>query len=258
LGPVAFGATPPMGGSAPIYAADPMHGETEKWQERLATGFLLMIIGFFLEWIPYADLVGGLIGLIGIFFVYFGRHGFDEPYQRYVSGGVWIVFVSILASIGIAVWFVVALFGLIVVNATTGMVTLGPGFASLLETYIVALVAIGLLRAVGYTLIPWGFGDALTRRLLLVAFVAQIVVSLVSLWYFLPLAHQISSALQSSPTSNPTARIDTATDLLTLLNVAPALLYAWAYLRARKDAIGLRRAPGGLPPSGPVTSGPSA
>ena len=67
----------------------------------------MLVIGFFLGWIPVAGAVGGLLELIGAILVILGRHAFGHEHARNV---IWSIIIFVVAIVVTVVAVVVAVF----------------------------------------------------------------------------------------------------------------------------------------------------
>jgi len=213
-------------------------------RERTVTGLLLLVIGFALIWIPYVAFVADLIVLIGIIFLILGRHAYGPVHHRNVVIGGVLFLVTIVAALGLAIWFAAALIGQLVTNINTVNVATG----ALQNDFAVLFIGTAILGVVGSfvrVILPYALADRTTTLLLWTGFALSVAVSILILAILYP---QIASAISQSTSGTefnpgPLNSLQTTSTLLGLLNIVPSLLFAWAYYRAREEAVRRRGDP---------------
>jgi hypothetical protein len=196
-----------------------------------------MAIGFGLLWIPYVSDLGALLGLIGLILVCLGRTGFDELHHASVKTGT----ATILVAGGIGFLLTVGVTLSIVQAATTPGETLsqvGTSLASDLQLLFVGSAIVGILASLGEVVLVRGLADSTTWRILWAGFAANLVLSVLILWFVLPQVTSAVSSATSGATVNtgPISQIQTTALLWGLTKIIPSLLFAWAYLRAHDVA----------------------
>jgi len=235
----------PMGWPAP---AVPSASASDR--ERTDTGLLLLVIGFALIWIPYVAFVADLIVLIGIIFLILGRRAYGPDHHRNVVVGGVLFLITVVAAIGLAIWFAAALVGQLVSNLNSVNVATG----ALQNDFAVLFIGTAILGVVGAfvrVIMPYALADRTTTILLWAGFALSVAVSVLVLAILYP---QIASAITQSTSGTqfnpgPLTSLQTTSTLLGLLNVVPSLLFAWAYYRAREEAIRRQGGPASAPPS---------
>ena len=213
-------------------------------RERTVTGLLLLVIGFALIWIPYVAFVADLIVLIGIIFLILGRHAYGPVHHRNVVVGGVLFLVTIVAAVGLAIWFAAALIGQLVTNINSVNVATG----ALQNDFAVLFIGTAVLGVVGSfvrVIMPYALADRTTTLLLWTGFALSVAVSILVLAILYP---QIANAISQSTSGTqfnpgPLNSLQTTSTLLGLLNIVPSLLFAWAYYRAREEAIRRRSDP---------------
>lgn len=205
-------------------------------QERTKTGLLLMIIAFALLWIPYVSDLGALIALVGIGFLWLGRHGFGPAHRRNVLLGGACVALGLLIGIVIAAWFVDSL----LTQTSPGQSTssLVAVFQSDLGVLFVAGLATASLTAIAYLVLPYALADPTSRIVLFSAAVLTVVISALSVAIEFP---QISTAVAqatsgSSISTGPITALQGESILLSTAQILPDLMFLWAYNRTRTRA----------------------
>jgi len=244
LPPVAPGFPPPTFGAPPGYAPLPpgavfVPSTVVRDRDRTVEGLLLIVIGIALSWIPYVDIIGGLIALIGIILVFMGRRAYGPEHHRdVVAGGVLFV-VSILATIGLAIALVAALLSAASVSTTGGVTFNASALKGALEVFFVGAAVVGIIGGLSRVILVYALSDPTTRILLWVGFVLSVAVSILVLLILYPeIVTAINSATSGSTYNNgPVSSLTDKSDILGVLNAAPSALFAWAYWRVREEAL---------------------
>ena len=229
------GGVPAYPGSAP--AAPPAwypeyqmpYYEVEKRRgiDRTKTGLFLLVIGFFLSWVPFVNFVATILQLIGALFVILGRHAFGRAHSRNV---LWSVVIFILGVVAGVVAVFVVIFSSIAANLRRFNQTGNPTFqASPFDptAFFVGIFIAIIIAQISYVLLTFALQKRNGRILLLAGYAATIDASLVN--FFILRSNILLSALPS---------------------LAPALLYGYAYYLARKR-IELGEIPGPPAPQPP-------
>ena len=234
--PAAYGVPVPFVPGPPAPPAIPY--DVAKDRERTVTGLLLLVIGFAMGWILYVGIIGDLLALVGIILVIMGRRGYGPTHHRdVVIGGVLFV-VVIIATVGLVIAFVVALFGHVSV-ATNGTVTFTTaGLQNDFTALFVAAAVIGVIGGVSQVVMVYALADRTTQVLLWLGFATSIALSIAILWILLPqVAPAVAQVTPGSSLNNgPLQSLENQSNLLGLTKVLPSLLFAWAYYRARGEA----------------------
>ncbi len=245
------GAPPPMYPPPPLYAPEPpaaayIPGDVVRDRERTVTGLLLLVIGFALSWIPFITFIGSILAFIGIIFVILGRGGYGDEHRRNVVIGGLLFFLVLIATVVLAVWFIAALLSAITV--TPGSTTFTVSNSAIQNDFLVFFVGaavLGILGSLSRVILVYSLSDRTTRMMLWAAFAISVVFSVLVLVILYP---QITTAISqatsgSTPNSGPLTSLQTQATELGLINVLPTLLFAWAYWRAREEAIGRTDSP---------------
>jgi hypothetical protein len=198
----------------------------------------LLVIGFALSWIPYVSFIGDILAFVGIILVIVGRHGYGPEHRRdVVVGGVLFV-ITLIAAVGLAVWFVAALLGAVSVNGTTLTIS-NSALQNDFLVFFVGIAVVGIIGSLSRVIMVYALSDRTTQILLWAGFAASVVISLTILAVLYP---QIVTAVNqatagSTVNQGPLNSLQTESTVLGLVNVLPALLFAWAYWRAREQAL---------------------
>lgn len=208
-------------------------------RSRTITGLMLLVVGFFLAWIPFVSILGGLISLIGIIILILGRQGFGEPHRRYVVIGGLLFLLTIIASIALVIGFIIALLGQVSLSPSGTTVLNQSGLRADLYALFIGAAVVGIIAGLSEVVMVYALSDHTTRILLWVGFVTSVALSLLTLVILFP---QVATAVTQATSgttfhAGPIDSLETESDLLGATKVLPSLLFAWAYIRARKEAI---------------------
>jgi hypothetical protein len=207
-------------------------------RDRTVTGLLLLVIGIALSWIPYISFIGFILALIGIILVILGRRAYGPEHHRYVVVGGVLFVIAILATVGLTIGLVVALIGQVTVTGSS--VSLASGaLQSDFEAFFIGAAVVGILGGLSRVILVYGLSDRTTRILLWAGFAVSVALSLIVLLVLYPqIVTAVNQATSGSTINNtPLTNLQTESTLLGLSNVLPALLFAWAYWRAREQAV---------------------
>ena len=255
LASAAPGLPPPMYPMAPGYAPLPpgavfVPSVVVRDRDRTVEGLLLIVIGIALSWIPYVDIIGGLIALIGIILVFMGRRAYGPDHHRDVVAGGALFVVSILASVGLGIGLVVAFLGAATVSSSGTVTFNASALQGDLQVFFIAAAVVGIIGGLSQVILVYALSDRTTRILLWAGFVLSIALSLIILFILYPQVVTAVSQATSGSTYNagPINSLDNESDLLGALKVVPSVLFAWAYWRAREVAISRAASPAYTPP----------
>jgi len=222
---------PPAGASTGATATAPGFPVTDQTPQ----GLLYLAIGFLLGWIPLIGVIGGILSLIGLVYVYNGRRDLGPEHHRAVVRGLVLIVAGIvggLAASAIAAWLV---YESVAVSFGGGAMSSGPSVGG----GVIGLAALASVSAVlgslGRVLLVWVPADRRTRIVLWVASALLVPLSVAAA--VLPIW-----VLSTAVSTSSAATYDASALGLELLGVVPAVLFAWAYLavRARLRGEGLQ------------------
>lgn len=204
-------------------------------REHTSTGFLLFVMGVFLAWIPYAQYLGDILLLIGIWMIYKGRNGFSWKHERNVNIAIALIVIMMLISFFVAV-FLVSTIASIPSGATTlkqALQQLSATFNAFLGFVLVTSIIIGI----GYFLMPYALVDGNGRFLLKVWFIIMVIFSII---IFL-LAYSAISNLISNAGSTSFAAVAANTyykvTIYGMLSAIPDIFLGVIYLYARSRIV---------------------
>jgi len=204
---------------------------------RTVTGLSLLIVGFALGWIPYVSIIAGILALIGLIFLFLGRWGFDYRHHSYVVGGIFLLFLTLVAAFFVTIGFVFAVAG--DAQTTSSLSSLSATIQGQFDAFLIATAVLGIISGFAHVLIPYGLADRRTQGLLWAAFAFQLVISVVVLVLILPMVNSAVASALSGTTFDPGPINDlqTTSTIYGALAVFPSLVFAWAYYRARSTAL---------------------
>jgi hypothetical protein len=230
---------PPDDSWDPVAYADiPRYGAPRE-VERTRTGLHFMIFGFAFVWIPYVSVLGGLLIIIGVVFLWLGRRAYGQVNRRFVVRGCTCVVLSLLLSFLAALVFV----GAVVDSAATGGATVpgvGAALRSDLNALLISTLVTSTIGALGYVLLVYGLAGTPVRRLLWVGFGLSIALSVVTYAIVWP---QISTAIAQA-TSGSTINVGPVNDLRVRLSLwgslqfIPGVVFLYSYYRVRRGTFG--------------------
>ncbi len=212
-----------------------LDSDEEADRDKTTTGLSLLIIGLLIGWIPYIGLLGGLVALVGIYFVWRGRLGFDETHHRNVKVGAVLLVLSQVGSL----LLVGGLFSSVVTAAETPGATpqsIAPLLQGDFSSYIVGVVIIAILGVLAQVILVYALNDAAGRKYLLGAFVAAIAVAVVEGALLLQYLSTAIAQSTAGSTFNPTpiSELQGQIALVGALAILPNLILAMAHYRARR------------------------
>jgi hypothetical protein len=191
--------------------------------EQTSTGLTLMVIGLFLEWIPYVDFIGLILMIIGTIYMILGRHGFGDKHAQSVGIAVAIY---IIMGVVVGVTVISFVFTIIANHSNTAAIS------GIFNNYIVALLVEGAILSTSYVILIYSISESEGRMFLIIAFVAQIVISGLM---FIVTKNAVNSLLSNSNNFvSGEAGVLSGLDKYTLFSAIPLLLYAYAYYLARE------------------------
>ena len=247
---------PSSGYAAPAYPAPPAYaappagpptlpGSIVVARDRTVTGLLLLVIGIALSWIPDVSIIGDILAFIGIILLIVGRDGYGPEHRRYVVVGGTLFILTLIAALALAVWFVIAFLGSLSLNSSGTVTISASAIESDLFVFFVGIAIVGILGALSRVIMVYALADRTTRILLWAGFAASVVFSLVILAVIYPqIVTAVNQATSGSTFNNgPLNSLQTQSTVLGLVNVLPTLLTAWAYWRAREEALARTNSP---------------
>jgi hypothetical protein len=207
----------------------PLSYEARKGVDRTFTGVLLIIIGFLLTPLPYANYFGSLLLIIGAILVILGREFFGAKHSRLVmrSLGIYIVGLAVVI-LNVAV-FTDSLASAISVGLSP--TALGQLVVQAANQFLVGLIISGAVTGVAILFFTYALQNSTGRLLLWAGYAATIAVG-VAVFYIVSsdVATEVQQATSASPPDlAPIAALQGQIQLIGLINYIPAVLNAIAY-----------------------------
>jgi len=237
-------ATPPAYPQAyppPISLLD----DRPKWVKWTKWGVLFLAAGLFIQWIPAIGILGGILAIIGAFFMIFGRKGFTERHPTLLWAAVVVWFVAVAVAIYSALALFLGNLSQIIAEDPSVPITY---LKSDVQNGILAGVVAAVLFAVAHMLIVWEITADLTRRILLTAFFGAVAAASVSTFFLLQALPPYPATLtgpQQSAFEDQTSLITLMSDLTYYVLFGIAFLFIYSKIRVPEPA---PYAPWGPPP----------
>lgn len=200
------------------------HYDQEKGISRTSTGIVLLIIGLVMSWIPYILYLGAFLSFVGAILVILGRDAFGGGHGRNVVIALVLYIIATLAVLIAAAAFIGSLPSIIGSAAT-----IKGAFAS----YLIELIVFSGLASIAQVLLVYALSDSLGKKILIIAFILQIVVSVV---VFAIVNSSLSHAIDLFESTNNASYISAVVNKINiykLFNAIPAITFAVAYYMAR-------------------------
>jgi hypothetical protein len=190
-----------------------------------------MVIAFALAWIPFVDIVSGILILIGLIYLWNGRRELGPVHRAEVKLAVLLLLVGLVVAVTAAIVLVVATFSFHVnLNGTQPLVTHPPVSLALEAAIAVTLAVASALVAVCWVKLPYSLADPTARKLLVVGGALDIGVGTLYAVSEVQALSTASAVFGTVPSPGPLP----SPLLLGLLLVIPYLVLLVAYLRIRK------------------------
>ena len=183
------GSVPPSPGVPPPLAPNPYYDYAASYFEadkrrkidRTKTGLLLLVIGFFLSWVPFIGIIGDILEIVGALMVILGRHAFGREHAR---NAFWSLIVFIVGIVVAVVTITVLVLSSIFSNPAffnrTQSTTPPPVIFDPTTFYAGALLGISIAQ-ISYVMLTYALQNRTGRILLLVGYVAIVTSNLVNL-----------------------------------------------------------------------------
>lgn len=186
------GSVPQGPGVPPPLAPNPYHDYAVSYFEadrrrkidRTKTGLLILVIGFFLSWIPFIGIIGDILEIVGALMVILGRHAFGREHARNAFWSLIIFIVGVgVAVVTLTILVVSSIFS----NPAFFNRTPGATPPALLfdptTFYAGALLGISIAQ-ISYVMLTYALQSRTGHILLLIGYVAIVSSNLVNLVFF--------------------------------------------------------------------------
>jgi len=230
--PMLFQPTPQYNYAASIAAQD-----KARQIDKTKTGLLLLIIGTLISPIPYIQIIGGILDIVGAILVIVGRNAFGTVHAR---NTIWSIVIYV---IGLAVLFAGAIaFGFAIASATlvgigggtVNPTSIGQSLSSAFNLLLVLAAVGGAISGIAEVLFTYALQKQIGKILLWTGYAAALAVSIIEFIIISPLIQNAVSQSFTGTTFDPTALNDLQSQLraLGLLSFIPAIIWAIAFYLA--------------------------
>jgi hypothetical protein len=174
--------------------------------------------------------LGVLLGPAGVIFLILGRNPFGQSHSNYVFLSIVVWVVGLIAGLLVVVSYAqsVAQIALSGIDQTAARQALTSAFNDL----IVGILVFSTILGIADVLITYGLQDLRGRLLLFAAFATSLTLGIIAASIITP---QINNAVAQAISTNnlsPLEDLRTESQLLGLLGLIPAAVWAFAYHRA--------------------------
>jgi hypothetical protein len=226
----ASGPLPPLAGpmASPLpFAPVPVR----RSPTQTVTGLLCMLLGFLLLWVPYVDLVGGILVFVGLIYLWVGRRELGPAHAReVVIGGALVVSAIVAATVAVTALVLATFRTALTLNGTQPSVSIPPLTTGELAVVVAALLAAIVLISLAYLALVYSLADRASRLLLWFAVALAIASGAADV------AVEASALASLGAPSGFVALggLSRESTLVGLLEVGPDVLFFAAYLRVRR------------------------
>lgn len=219
------------------YAASIAAQDKARQIDKTKTGLLLLIIGTLISPIPYIQIIGGILDIVGAILVIVGRNAFGTVHAR---NTIWSIVIYV---IGLAVLFAGAIaFGFAIASATlvgigggtVNPTSIGQSLSSAFNLLLVLAAVGGAISGIAEVLFTYALQKQIGKILLWTGYAAALAVSIIEFIIISPLIQNAVSQSFTGTTFDPTALNDLQSQLraLGLLSFIPAIIWAIAFYLA--------------------------
>lgn len=237
-------ATPPPGqqqyAPPPQYMYNPAYSMHAVWEERrqreisrTSTGILFMIVALLISWIPYVNIIGSILAIVGGFLIILGRAAFGANHSRNVWIAAALFIIGIIAEIVLIFSFA---FNLVAIEVNPQGASIAAAVRTQLQNLVIGTLVVAAMEGLVYVLGFYELEDKTGRLLLWAAYFTSLAISVGILLYLYPgISAAVTQAL-SGTTFNaaPVSAFQNEETLLGMLNAIPYAIYAFAFYKAKK------------------------
>ncbi len=201
---------------------------------RTKTGLLLLVIGLLMGPIPYVDILGGILVLIGAILVIVGGKPFGQTHSRNTIWSVIIYVVGVAVIIVGSVAFTFSVFSTTAISTINGSFnpnTVSQALSSSFDGLLMATVLGGAIIGIANVFFTYAIQNRNGRILLWSGYLASLAVSAATFLIISPLIASAVNQALSGGTYNPAsiAALQFQEYTVGLLGIIPAGLYATAF-----------------------------
>jgi len=200
---------------------------------RTKTGLLLLIVGTLLGPLPYVNLVGGILAIIGAILVIVGRKEFGAAHSRNTIWSIIIFCVGLTTVFVSSIVFFMAVTSAAFAHATGNALdpaTLSQTLSSSFNTLLIGAAIGGAILGIAQVLFTYAIQNQNGKILLWCGYAASLAVIVVEFIIISPLIANAASQSFTGTTYNPQPfnSLQTELGLLRFLGFIPAVLFASA------------------------------
>ena len=200
---------------------------------RTKTGLLLIIVGILLAPLPYVNLLGGLLSIVGAILVIIGRKAFGAVHSRNTVWSIAIYCLGIVIAIAASLAFASEVVRGSISNAggPINSTALVQSIASSFDTLLIGAAVGGAIVGLANVLFTYAIQNRNGRILLWCAYAASIAVSIVEIIIIGPLISNAAAQSFTGTTYDPApfSNLQSQLRAVALLGFIPAGLYATAF-----------------------------
>lgn len=214
-------------------AASPWTPAESKAIERANRGVGLLIVGALLAWIPVIGGIGIAVAGVGAAFLVIGRGPFRFEHLRFVVIGIGLAGAALLVALLTTFILSSTIVAALATTSATAGVT--EALESAFGTMLLGGIGVAALLGLAATLWTYDLQDRKGKILLWVSLAANV---LVAIGVFALVSGDVSGAVALAFEDGtydpvPIDQLRSQVSFLGSLTFFPAMLYSWAYLRAR-------------------------
>jgi len=203
--------------------------EARKGIDRTFTGILLIIIGFFLTPLPYANYVAGLLQIVGAILVILGREFFGQRHSKFVMWSLGIYLVGLAIFVVNAIAFASSLVSAIDLGLSPSGVA--QVVSQAVSDFLVGLIISAAVTGIAIVLFTYALQNSMGKLLLWTGYAVTLAVGVV---IFYSVSADVATAVQqatstSPPDIAPITALQGQIQLISLINFIPAVINAIAY-----------------------------
>lgn len=207
-------------------------------RDKTILGLFLFAAGLLIAWIPYANYAAGILELVGLILIYFGKKGFRSSHIRNVNIAIWLFAITVIALVISSIIFTAYLFQLTLFQGGFGS-SIESSTVNLFYTFLEIVVVIAVITGISNVLLAYDPASKFTRILLVSAFLASVIISLFN-WFTTGrfFASELSAVVSNHLPSNQVINaINSRIAIYRYLQVIPDAIMGIAYLMVRDRII---------------------
>ncbi|MEW5761485.1 MAG: hypothetical protein AB1779_12045 [Candidatus Thermoplasmatota archaeon] len=180
--------------------------------------------------IPYINIIGGILGLIGLILIYMGRKAFTLRHQNFVTAAVVLLIILIVIALcAIPVYVAFTIFSTIPKSIETDANKTAPKefLESVIYSILVPVIILGIIGGIANVLLVYELENPIGKKLLILGYVVTAILA-VSMLFFIPSIVEIASQEKMKP-EEVSQKISGMTMGYEILGKIGYIIYAIAY-----------------------------